>query len=414
MGVRHLAIQFDTPLLIFLLIPFFKPGCIYFMAPTLSVAFNFWLLVAVGIIIAVYLLRGRMSKIILALAWYETVIFISTLINKGALFEAAKEAARVIALCMLIELSIKSSPRNLIISLLVVLGIECIVNSITILAFPSGMFKSVEQFSAFTRWSQVNNWFLGYDNAHILFIMPLACAFWIYATYKQLRRPYKIVGFVIVFGTVYVTWAAASVIAVTLYCILFLLSEFQERLAKWRVFKFKYLVVLIAAIFLGLVVFKIQNYFAAFIVDVLGKDITLSGRTVFWTRTLAVIAKHPVLGVGVKTRVENFALIGAPHPHDYYLRIMFQSGIVGMISFLIIVVLVVKALNNQRNKYCYILSSTLFCVFVIFLTESFDSIASFFGIMTIAYHINKLTTGLSEAREQTDSPLTGTLKCGES
>ena len=130
MGVRHLAIQFDKPLLIFLIIPFFKPGCLDNIAPVVSTAFDFWLLVAAGIIGVVYLLHGKMSKLMLTIILFELSFMFSTFINQGAIWECIKICAKQVAWCMFIELCISKCTKKLIDSLVYVLGIECIIDGI--------------------------------------------------------------------------------------------------------------------------------------------------------------------------------------------------------------------------------------------------------------------------------------------
>ena len=396
-GARHYSIRLTLPFLIFLITPYFKPGCFEYVSPVMSIIFDVGRIASAAIVLVIYLLRGKMSKIVVAITAYQSIALFSTIVNGGDIFGTFKVFVGTITFSMLIELAVKQSSWNLISALLIVLGIESVINSITIIMYPSGMFKTSEWFDPFHHSVVRNNWFLGYDNGHINYILPLACAYWIYATYKDFPVIYRIFGFAIIFGTVYFTWSAASVIGTTVFLLLAIMYECRLRL---RVFKFKYLLIIIIITFLGLVIFRIQNYFAFFITDILGKDLTLSGRTLIWDRTLSIFAEHPLIGIGVLSRLENFRLIGAPHPHGLFLRVIFQTGIIGAVSMTIIFCFVVKSLNSTRNKYCYILSSTLFCFLIIFLTESFDNIMQFYGIVTMAYHINCLTAGMSEEEKR--------------
>ena len=261
----------------------------------------------------------------------------------------------------------------------------------------------------FTHW---DNWFLGFRNVHILHILPLLCAFWIYATYKNLPRFARLSGILLFSLPIYLSWSATSVVGVSVFLILYLLFEFH---LLTKILEIKKYILFIVVAFFSLVIFRLQDVFAPLIVGLLKRSITFSGRTFIWDKTLAFVKMHPFLGGGINTLEVDAKIINAPHAHNYFLQILYQSGILGMTFFLVIVVLLVKHLQHTKDrKYSFIISSTLFSFFILLLAESYGrNMDTFFGIIAMAYHINKLTTGLSEDEEQTDSPLMGTLKCGE-
>lgn len=385
---RCISVRIGVPMCAFLAIPFFKPNFISIQIPLVSFGFNVWFAISVGIIYALYFLRGQFSKFLFAVFIYESMLLISTVINKGYYYGAVKYFFLIPALCMLIELMVKQSPCKLIKVLMCILGIECIINSVTILLFPTGMYRTGEGLGNVTR-----NWFLGYDNGHILYILPLACFAWIYAAYRELKWRYKILGLIACFGTVYVTWSAASVISATVFMLMFFVSELHLRS---RLLRFRNLILVIIMAFLGIVFFRIQNNFAYIIQVVLGKDLTLTGRTLVWDRALTVFKENPIIGIGIKTRLYNSSLIGFVHPHSYFLRVLYESGVLGMVSLLIIIFMVGRSLSNSRNKYCYILTVTIFCFLIVFLTESFDDMRMFFAVLTVSYHIDALIAGLTD------------------
>lgn len=398
-NLSRTVIHLNYPLYIFLVIPFFKPGSLAYIAPFVDILFDLWL-IAVSLLIGfLYLASGRLSKIMLAIIAFEVVLALSTFLNAGDYYGLTVNILRTIPFCMLIELGTRQNPKGLIKALITVLGIECLINSVTILIFPEGIYETVEQFTQTIGWRQTQNFFLGYDNTHVLYILPLLCVLLIYANHSYLKRRYKIAVIFLFTATVYVTWSAASVVCISVFLLIFLMSEFH---LNFKIFKFKYYFIIIIVAFLGVVIFRLQDIFADFIVGFLGKDLSFTGRTFIWDRTLKVFMRHPFAGVGRHTRVETYMVIGAPHPHNLILRILYESGIVGMISFLAIVLLGGKSLRATfRNKDCFVSSLTLFCFLLLFLVESFDDLSSFFAMLTMAYHINLLTEGLNkpEARK---------------
>lgn len=60
-----------------------------------------------------------------------------------------------------------------------------------------------------------------------------------------------------------------------------------------------------------------------------------SGRTVIWSQTIEKILEHPVLGWGIN-QYAPFGPVGAFHPHNFPLQLMFSGGIVSVILILMV------------------------------------------------------------------------------
>lgn len=121
----------------------------------------------------------------------------------------------------------------------------------------------------------------------------------------------------------------------------------------------------------------------------LGRDLTFTGRTKIWDSALAAFAKSPVFGVG---EIENQAsrdLIGATHAHNYYLDLLYKSGLPGFLIFFAILIICGVALyrNRKNGKIPFIVSGAI-CAFMIMLqSEAYYNIYYFFSILTLAAFI---------------------------
>ncbi|MCX8105247.1 MAG: O-antigen ligase family protein [Ignavibacterium album] len=83
----------------------------------------------------------------------------------------------------------------------------------------------------------------------------------------------------------------------------------------------------------------------------------LSDRDIIWQGAKEILFEHPVFGFGPRTfqqafpLKEKFADKGIGGWHNDFLQIYFESGIVGLISFLILLYVIIKTSINQiRNK----------------------------------------------------------------
>ena len=395
-GIRttHGAIHLNRIAMLLLLVPYYKPSSLEYIAPAVDAFFDGWLVVASAIILALYIFNGKLSKIILTVIAYATVLIISTTINNGDYFLLAKDTIRIISHCMLFELGIKYAVKNMLRSLVFLLGIECAINSITILIFPNGLYDPIGR----TSWVASQCFFLGYDNGNILYLLPFLCSFLIYATYKKYNRIVIIAVVLLFSATVYVTWAAAAVVSITVFILLVIMSEFRM---QFKMLKYKYFIVAVIIVFFSVVIFRLQGLLEPIIVGVLGKDLTLTHRTMVWDKVISYIVQHPIFGVGEISRAENTLLIGAPHAHSFFLRVQYETGIIGSVCVLTILILVGKAQKGfYKNKYCFFVSITVFCLFIVMLTESFDFSSVVFSMLTMAYHIKPLIAGLDRPKEK--------------
>ncbi len=95
----------------------------------------------------------------------------------------------------------------------------------------------------------------------------------------------------------------------------------------------------------------------------LGKDSTLTGRSALWSFVLQCVARRPLLGYGYDAfwqglRGESLVLTSqvgweVPHSHDGYLEVLLATGLVGLISFMVCVLRMLKGsisyLRRQRS-----------------------------------------------------------------
>ena len=119
-----------------------------------------------------------------------------------------------------------------------------------------------------------------------------------------------------------------------------------------------------------------------------------SGHAVLYITALDLWMDNPLLGNGIKSfRVKCLDKIHLPsracesHPHNYYLEILNDSGIIGAIIFLLLILIILK--NKLYNLKTYKKEEKLFlvCMFIIIISEFFPlkSTGSFFSIQNSSY-----------------------------
>ena len=320
----------------------------------------------------------KVSLFFVGIVFFEVWRVLATIYCGGNYTSLFLAIFNALAICLVVEMGLKTDPDALLDGASFTLGLFVLINFATIILFPQGMYE----FNTFTQ-----NYFLGYRNNSIMLIFPAI----IFTIVRSLRKYNKLTlsSFVITavsFATVIIAFSATSVIGMTVFTLFLLLALINKMPNFLNIIT--YLAINIAYFF-GVIILRLQEAFAFIIVDMLGRDLTFTGRTKIWDSALAAFAKSPVFGVG---EIENQAsrdLIGATHAHNYYLDLLYKSGLPGFLIFFAILIICGVALyrNRKNGKIPFVVSGAI-CAFMIMLqSEAYYNIYYFFSILTLAAFI---------------------------
>lgn len=320
----------------------------------------------------------KVSLFFVGIVFFEVWRVLATIYCGGNYTSLFLAIFNALAICLVVEMGLKTDPDALLDGASFTLGLFVLINFATIILFPQGMYE----FNTFTQ-----NYFLGYRNNSIMLFFPAI----IFSIVRSLRKYNKLTlsSFVITavsFATVILAFSATSVIGMTVFTLFLLLALINKMPNFLNIIT--YLAINIAYFF-GVIILRLQEAFAFIIVDMLGRDLTFTGRTKIWDAAFAAFAKSPVFGVG---EIENQAsrdLIGATHAHNYYLDLLYKSGLPGFLIFFAILIICGVALyrNRKNGKIPFIVSGAI-CAFMIMLqSEAYYNIYYFFSILTLAAFI---------------------------
>ena len=343
---------------------------------TISNVFKIMVIAVLGVWFVYF--YQKVSLFFVGIVFFEVWRVLATIYCGGNYTSLFLAIFNALAICLVVEMGLKTDPDALLDGASFTLGLFVLINFATIILFPQGMYE-------FNNYTQ--NYFLGYRNNSIMLFFPAI----IFSIVRSLRKYNKLTlsSFVITavsFATVILAFSATSVIGMTVF-ILFLLLALINKMPNFLNI-ITYLAINIAYFF-GVIILRLQEAFAFIIVDMLGRDLTFTGRTKIWDCALAAFAKSPVFGVG---EIENQAsrdLIGATHAHNYYLDLLYKSGLPGFLIFFAILIICGVALyrNRKNGKIPFIVSGAI-CAFMIMLqSEAYYNIYYFFSILTLAAFI---------------------------
>lgn len=370
---------------IFLLFPFIKPTYLSVTYSFVDKIYGFWIVISFITILLIYVAnKKKFSKICGLIFVYELILLVSTIINRVEIISALKELIKVIAFCLIVDYGVNKNIKSLLNALMFIFEINIYINFITILVFPNGMY--VSELAKYTE-----NYFLGYDNIHILYILPALLISNLHSyLYKNNKSKRTVLLYIICTFSVLLRWSATGVVGLSLILVFFAFNKF---ISNSNVFNIKNYIISYICLFFSIVIFRLQNLFSWLIVDILKKDLTFTNRTYVWDYILNFISKKPMIGYGIENNIDK--LNKTPkyhtlHAHNQILEITYLGGFPLLITIVIIVYNTYKNIKQCNDLYLKNLFSWfILTYFIIMLTEAYDLDLVFF-VFVIFYNIKTI------------------------
>lgn len=327
-----------------------------------------------SIVLMVLIIIRHKFRFTVPLFWLilqSSVLIISTKINNGELSTVLKNSMLLILLCLTLDVIIRDKGqlyalltvvRNLMLLFLV-------IDIIYTLIMPDGIPDIT---------FGVTPYFLyGNMNTTIKYIFPGLCCSFILDHLKNKRISFYTLAFLFgfLFLCFHIHFMATGVIGIFF---VFFWMLFQKEISKHPKIIF-FMIILMVLVVETQVIFKAgEGSFANFISSALGKDLSFSGRAPLWMRTMTAIQNKPMLGYGLRQPDYVQTVVGLKAgSHNYYLDIMFQAGVIGLLVFLSIIVYIFRKIKKDLNIYEYILLGFLCAYLIMFLSEPFYSTEKF-------------------------------------
>lgn len=328
----------------------------------------------ISIVLMVFIIVRHKFKFTVPLFWLilqYSILSISTKINNGEFNTVLKNSVLLILLCLTLDAIIRD--KDQLYALLTVVRnlmlLFLIIDIIYTLIMPEGIPDIT---------FGVTPYFLyGNMNTTVKFIFPGLCCSFILDHLKNKRISFSTLAFLIgfLFLCFHIHFMATGVIGIFFVFLWMLFQKKINRHPKIALF----IVILMVLLVETQVVFKAgEGSFSNFISSALGKDLSFSGRAPLWMRTITAIENKPMLGYGLRQSDYIQSVVGLKAgSHNYYLDIMFQAGVAGLLVFLSIIVYIFSKLKNNLNIYEYILLGFLCAYLIMFLSEPFYSTEKF-------------------------------------
>lgn len=362
---------------IFMLFSYFQFDSLnYLYTPLLSV-YKFFHYISFFIILILFIQNRKFSKIIIYMMLYLIILFFASVFNGQSISQILNYLITIISLCLITDYGVRNHTKEYLTALATILNFLMIINFITIILYPNGMYINS------TGYKQ--NWILGYKNSHILYLLPCVVVNFILSFKNRGKLNIKsYIIFAICFISILSVNSSTGIVG---FLIILLYLIFKKVVDKVNIINGYSSLFIYLLSFVSIMILKVQNLFKFLIVDILKKDLTFTGRTYIWDSVLKSIKIHPLIGYGNVTYQYNKYIFTT---HNTILDILYKTGILGFVTYILILFETSKTLYNNRNdKTSKFLTVVLLSYFIIMLTEAYN-ISYYFFILVICNNIKYL------------------------
>lgn len=325
-----------------------------------------------------------LSPVTKCLIGYSFLVFLFTAVNSNATwFVGMYYAVSMSAYCILIDLKFQEDSIFVLNFITRLFGFVLMITLVFQLINPTAFGVGASSNNNYNFWVSDNE--MGY--VYVPLVIAVACREWIIKQ-KFSWKTYFCVAVASI--SVFLAWSGACVTGTIIMLVGFIVAVFD---IKW--FTFRKLFIMYLVLFFGIVVFRIQDIFSFFIVDVLHKDLTLTGRVYAWDMALETIRDNLLIGYGTinggrLTILQVWANTDPVSTHSFFLEVTLQGGIIGIVLYVLAYIFAGrKLLKNSGNRLIIFIAASIFSVLVMYITEGWIYHTFQYTLLYLAYYSEK-------------------------
>lgn len=374
----YFVLRLNKRVALFVLLLFFlePPGYINHLN---SSAFHYLMIMgeflAYLYILVKHIIKKRFSIIVfLSILMYGCIV-LSTALNGGSTFASIRYSMGFVLMGTFLFNEI-DNVDDLLKACVIYLLVMITVNFVTIVTIPEGMYTVYtsymgKQILGQTAWFFANKNGIGKYCLYLLFFLSIR-------DYKKGGNlsPLFFFGAAICIATTVAVWSATSIVTTILFVVFIVLTPIIRRI-KPKAFDVYYFTIALVIIFIAFILVQNVSFAGGFIERVLRKSTTFNGRTLIWNNVIYLFRKKPFLGYGYISNVDARVLIGhkaASDAHNMFLTDLLYGGASCLCFFILIISILIRKI--KANQYSYdgiVLTSFVFCFFLMCLFENTSS-----------------------------------------
>ncbi len=377
--------------ILFAIATFLKPACFDILGfNTINTFLNISRIFVAGIIFINYLFikRKPLSRLLKYECLFFSFWFISTLISGEGFGPLSVFSISIIAFTMLIELLIAQNVKILINALFINYFILITVNfiyMISVFGFTINIEENARYLFDFYQENAMVS-LLSSVNGTASFLFPALCSalLLMFATSKKNFFAWILIAEI--FFTVLILWSATSLVGI-FFIVTYVLFIYNTPRERWINSKLYINTVILLGI--GITFFKIQYLFSFIIVDILHKDLTMTGRTNVWNIGFEGFFSSPLLGCGFSSKTID----------NGYVQLLFIGGIIGTIAYFIFLQSSLKQFCKKKSLHLEKLFAFVIAIILLmFITESWPQFMGLYILLALAVNARNIESKLSQQK----------------
>ena len=275
-----------------------------------------------------------------------------------------------------VVLALKYNYKQTVKRLAYLLSILVFINLLTIIIFPGGMYIN----------GNYTNYFLGFDNGHIVVFMPTLFLTLENATLRK-RYALMVSTWVAIIGSVIICKSGVTLVGVGV--LIFLLCIIRFPAVRKYLFNWKTVAIVIIGVFLLVIVLRIQTNYRDFIMQYFGKDESFTGRTILWDRAFNYIKENPWLGTGDNTEV-NLVMFKLNtqrivYSHNEILDILVRSGVIGLVLYILCIIRTFRTIGKRWTAHDKTWLAIMASYWIMMLAESYSNYSFYYLYFVMLY-----------------------------
>lgn len=347
------------------------------------------IIVTIYILLCLIKMCGKIvqNKMITFFILIYAPLFISTVGHINRINDWYRNNISSILLSALIVIAFSNNRVNNILRALNNLDLYLLINLVTIILFPNGLYKT----ELYTEC-----WFLGYKNPQIRMVLPIMTfsILYSYFRYEKLHLRAQIDIFVAALTTIMVG-SSTGIVGLALCLLLLVVLTNRSLLANFikKVLNYKSIALIVGSIFIFVIwQGSRDNEIILYVANFFNKGISFFTRVDFWNKTVQLIMNSSIWGYGYLTSADFELMIGNPyaaHPHNYFLYVLCCGGIISFVCILFVIWRILKlAYNNKENGVGVIALAYITSLLVMGLTESLTEFVLLYPSLILLLIIN--------------------------
>lgn len=392
-------------ILLFLLIPFFKPICFQYGSSLLILddIFVMWKIIAAACAVMLLFIdmnkRRRLYRLVLYAAVFEGSILFSTVVKRGYIQRAAIDTVSIVSFIIILFLWARHNSKLLIEMLRIVMGILIVVDMISKVMFPHGL-----PLDLYVNNDDNSLYFMTLDNGSAFFLLFGLMIFTLDLTLYKRNKSRKMQNYALFFISIASAFLSHSMTAVMAVCGYFVLYTLLCRENRMRVFTawilgmfYPFVILMIFLVSRSSAVGSVMQFF-------FNRNATFTGRTLLWDNAIHLIRRSPIIGMGRLSHDYIAAWGGYFSSHNFWLELLLQGGAIAAVLYLLIVIYTIWKTAPFWNYHAVkSMGSVLFMMMFCGLMESVVHSVYLFGTIALMCTVKNMLTPFSSGVNKLES-----------